>query len=108
MGFSCLFFEPAGWGGGGSIRIGSLLFFSVKLNGEVRVGGYHSVTIGVYMIHCAFTDLTDACDTGCNEDTCLNNGYCNEHWRYGNFTCDCSETDFAGKICEKGETVTLS
>ena len=61
----------------------------------------------VYTIWCVFIDLTAACDTGCHKDTCMNNGYCYEHWRYGNFTCDCSESDFSGIRCEKGETVAL-
>lgn len=47
------------------------------------------------------TDLMAACNSGCNPDPCLNNGYCYEHWQHGNFTCDCSESDYSGIHCEK-------
>lgn len=39
VGFSCLFFEPGGWG---EYQNRKFIVFSVKLNGEMGVGGYHS------------------------------------------------------------------
>ncbi|XP_076463197.1 axotactin-like isoform X3 [Babylonia areolata] len=53
------------------------------------------------------SDVTAACDTGCQEDTCLNNGFCSELWRHANFTCDCSDTDFSGLRCENEASVLL-
>ncbi|XP_076440390.1 axotactin-like isoform X2 [Babylonia areolata] len=73
----------------------------------MRVGSHHVSLRQGARAKGDFAEVTPACETGCKEDTCQNDGYCNEHWRYGNFTCDCSESDFSGINCEKEASVLL-
>ena len=70
---------------------------------ETGVPGEISLQQAPHTCCVLLADLTAACEAGCSDNTCLNNGYCYEHWRYANFTCDCSESDFSGIHCEKGE-----
>ncbi|KAL8582074.1 hypothetical protein ACOMHN_003995 [Nucella lapillus] len=73
----------------------------------MRIGNHH-VSLRQGVGHRGnISGVTPACETGCKKDTCQNDGYCDEHWRYGNFTCDCSESDFSGIHCEKEASVLL-
>ncbi|XP_070194668.1 axotactin-like isoform X2 [Littorina saxatilis] len=73
----------------------------------MRIGNYHVNLAQAVLAKGNTSDLTPACDSGCSDDTCLNKGYCYEQWRFGNFTCDCSESDFSGIHCENEASVLL-
>ena len=44
----------------------------------------------------------NTCKEGCDPNPCLNDGFCNNEWGNGIFTCDCSQTSYTGKICNMG------
>lgn len=46
------------------------------------------------------------CKPVCNPTTCSNNGYCTELWR-DRFNCDCGLSQFIGKRCNEGDTLSI-
>ncbi|XP_041351941.1 contactin-associated protein-like 2 [Gigantopelta aegis] len=54
------------------------------------------------------SEVTPACKTGCQENTCLHGGFCYEYWKYGDYKCDCTESDYSGVQCEIEPSVVLT
>lgn len=43
--------------------------------------------------------VKNMCKGGCISNPCLNDGFCNNEWGDGNFTCDCSQSSYTGRLC---------
>ena len=82
-----------------------------SLNGCVR-----GFKIGSNVMHLARaaahkgdnSQITPVCNTGCQQNTCLHGGFCYEYWKYGDYKCDCMETDYSGHRCEIEPSVVLT
>ncbi|KAH9509742.1 hypothetical protein Btru_044410 [Bulinus truncatus] len=53
------------------------------------------------------TLVSPVCESGCEENICLNKGFCIEKWKNKSFECDCSDNGFTGFHCEKEPSISF-